>query len=102
MKSMSSSKLDFEISCISLHQKLKIILFILETLNQIIDQGRDFEITNAILALTLRNHETFICENSDSFKSIMLQLSSSIKSKWAPLEDLMQSSICLLSFSREQ
>ena len=102
LKSLHPSKLDFEISCLPIESKLENIIFILQVLNSTIDNGADFEIAHAILALTLRHHEIYICENRSSFVEVMRSLSDSIQNKWAPLEDLMQSSICLISFSRDQ
>lgn len=101
LKFLNSSMLDFEVSCISEELKYGSLSFILESLNYIICEGRDFEVVNAILALTFRHHESYISENYDKFKDILFKLSDSIKSKWSPLEEKMQSAICLLSFARE-
>lgn len=102
LKSLNPSKLDFEISCLAAEQKLENVLFILESLNSAINNGHDFEIVHAVLALTLRHHESFICENRGSFTEIMRNLADNIQNKWAPLEEMMQSTICLISFSRDQ
>ena len=102
LKHLHPSKLDFEISCLAPETKLEKISFILKSLNLSINSGLDFEIAHAVLALILRHHEAFICENRETFREIVLKLSESIQSKWKPLEDLMQSSICLISFAREQ
>lgn len=102
LKSLNPSKLDFEISCMGSEKKLETVLFVLQSLNSAIKDGNDFELVQAILALTLRHHERFICDNRVTFTEIIRTLSESIQSKWAPLEDMMQSTICLLSFSRDQ
>ena len=102
LKSLHPSKLDFEISCLPADSKLENIVFILKTLNFAINNGSDFEIAHAILALTLRHHEIYICEHRSSFVDVMSDLADSIQNKWLPLEELMQSAICLISFSRDQ
>lgn len=102
LKQMHPSKLDFEISCLQSESKADNILLILRSLNHFISIGQDFEIAHSILALTLRHHENFISDNRNAFSEILKSLSNTIQSKWSPLEDLMQSSICLISFAREQ
>jgi U3 small nucleolar RNA-associated protein 21 len=102
LKYLHPSKLDFEISCLSTENKLDNIIFILKTLKQAIDNGSDFEIAHAILSLTLRHHELYISQHRSSFVEVMRGLANSIQNKWYPLEDLMQSTICLISFSRDQ
>lgn len=101
LKNLHPSKLDFEISCLPEELKTENILFILKSLILAINLGQDFEIANAILALVLRHHEKYICENSKSFKDTMREISENIQSKWQPLENLMQSTICLATFARE-
>lgn len=102
LKSLHPTKLGFEISCLPVENKLENIVFILKALKYAIDNGSDYEIAHAILALTLRHHELYICEHRSSFAEVMRDLSDSIQNKWLPLEDLMQSTICLISFSRDQ
>ena len=102
LKNLHPSKLDFEISCLSADSKLENLQFILKSLNNTIDKGNNFELSHAILALTLRHHEKIICQNRESFFEIIHTLAETIKNKWQPLEELMQSTICLISFAREQ
>lgn len=102
LKSIHPSKLDFEISCIPADVKPDYLSCILKSLNCTINEGKNFEISQSILALTLRHHENFICNNREIFNEILINISESIKSKWLPMEELMQSTICLVSFSRDQ
>lgn len=101
LKNLHPSKLDFEISCLSDDHKIENINFILKSLNSSIALGQDFEIVNAILSLVLRHHEEYICGHPESFKDIMRSISGNMKDKWQPLEHLMQSTVCLVSFARE-
>lgn len=101
LKNIHPSKLDFEISCLPSDLKNEILSFVMESLNFSIIIGQDFEIINAILSLVLRHHEKHFCEHPDDFKDIIIRISKNIKDKWQPLENLMQSTICLVSFARE-
>ena len=101
LKNLHPSKLDFEISCLPDESKIENIYFILKSLNYSVSSGHNFEIANAILALVLRHHEEYICAHNESFKAIMFNISENVKDKWQPLEQLMQSTICLVSFARE-
>ena len=101
LKNLHPSKLDFEISCLPDESKIENIYFILKSLNYSVSSGHNFEIANSILALVLRHHEEYICAHNESFKAIMFNISENVKDKWQPLEQLMQSTICLVSFARE-
>lgn len=102
LKNIQPSKLDFEISCLSQESKLESIKFILKSISLALKKGQSFELIHAILSLTLRHHEIFICSNGATFSEIMNEISGCVKDKWVPIEALMQSSICLISFAREQ
>lgn len=102
LKSLSPSNLDFEISCVEGEKKIENVVFILKSLDYAVNYGHNFELVHAILALTLRHHERFICENGEYFSEIIRNIACSIHNKWAPLEEMMQSTICLISFARDE
>lgn len=102
LRSMHPSRLDFEVSCIPQERRQEQVVFVLQTLASAVKTGQSFELVQAILALTLRHHEGYMSENAAVFADVLRSLSETIKSKWQPLESLIQSSICLVAFAREQ
>lgn len=101
LQSLHPSKIDFEISSLSLEGRKESLEFILATLTEATKRASSFELCQAILALCLRHHERFIAENKAEFTGVLEGLKVAIKSRWEPLESLLQKSICLTSFARE-
>jgi U3 small nucleolar RNA-associated protein 21 len=99
---LSPSALDLEIRSFVLDDDFRVLKLFLRSIIELVKLHTDFEIYQACQCAFFNIHGDIIIANRGSFEDILIELRIVVNESWERIEGLLQQSMCLLDFSRNE